>query len=66
MYPSDDGPIRIRLLITQVRAVHNRLEAQVAELGEWQARRLEAETPPPPPSQPAVEVEDLGGGRLDI
>ena len=60
MYPSDDGPIRLRLLIAQSRTVRERLENQVAELKELRARRLE-----PVPSQTAVEAGDLWAETRD-
>jgi hypothetical protein len=59
MYPADDGPLRLRLLIAQARAARQRLEARVAELMELRSRRLGPETQPTRPSP--SESEDLGG-----
>jgi hypothetical protein len=59
MYPSDDGPLRLRLLIAQSRAVRQRLEARVADLMELRSRRPGAETQSPPPLD--AERQDFEG-----
>jgi hypothetical protein len=61
MYPSDDGPIRLRLLIAQSRAVRERLEARVAELMELRSGRPGAETESTPLSIRRGRTSRAGG-----
>ena len=61
MYPSDDGPIRLRLLIAECREVRQRVERRRMEL---QARRREQEdaaNPPHPPPRAALGSLHPGG-----
>jgi hypothetical protein len=64
MYPGDDRPIRIRMLINECREIRQRLAERIAQSRALRARAARfSERADAPPGKGRVNLERRGGER---